>query len=159
MTVVPDYLEGKVFPAATTDPSTLLLDGHWCGHGEPLYHVFNICLANEEIFSLQLPVSDENVLIPPVVMATAGSGVTFPIYDSRKHPASIYHPDNSISSEAPRLQPPFQCPECGNLKFNLSVGFEVPGDSASSNDTSWFALAVKCVACGWQGVAYEDETA
>jgi len=159
MKIVPDYIEGKVLPTNKSDPASLLIDGHWCGHGEPIFHIFDVRVNNDEAYSFQLPESNENVSHPSVVMVMAESGYTFPIYDSRKHPASIYHPDNSISSKEHRLQPPYHCPECGKLKFKLAVGFEVPSDSVSENDTSWFALAAKCLGCNWHGIAYEDETA
>jgi len=159
MATPPDYLEGKVIPAAMTDPASLLQDGQWCGHGEPIYNIFDVRLANDDLFTLQLPESDDDAQVPPMVMVKSDSGVTFAIYDSRKHPASTYHPDNSSGSAAPRLQSLFHCPNCDKQRFKIAVGFEVPSDSQSANDTSWFALAAKCVACNWQEIVYDDETA
>ena len=41
----------------------------------------------------------------------------------------------------------------------IAVGFEVPLDAESANDTSWFALATECAGCGLTRIAFDDETA
>jgi hypothetical protein len=164
MTIPPDYLEGKVAISAGTGPAVLLQDGQWRRHGEPEYDVFDVQVGNEKIFSIQLPdldaENDEDELTAPVVMVHSDSGDTFPIYDPRKHPASLFCPeDGEPEFEPSPLQTTFRCPNCDQQRFYVSVGFEVPSDSQSPNDTSWFALAVKCVACGWGEIIYDDETA
>jgi hypothetical protein len=158
MTIPPDYLEGKVAPPAKAGPASLLQDGQWCGHGEPTYNVFDICAGKENIFSVRLPVPDDEELNSPLVVARSDSGITFPVYDSHKHPASIYYAEDE-PDEASRLQPAFRCPNCSQERFHVSVGFEIPSDSTDPNDTSWFALAIQCAACEWEGVIYDDETA
>jgi len=156
----PDYLEGKVVPPKNGGPAKLLQHGQWCGHGEPRFNIFDIQSGDENTFTLQLSESDDEALNAPIVMVKADSGIEFAIYDSRKHPASIYNPMyNPPSSGEPKFQPNFQCPNCGGQKFMASVGFEVPSDSDSPTDTSWFTLAVKCVGCGWEEIIYDDETA
>jgi hypothetical protein len=163
MTIPPDYLEGKVVPAAGTGPAVLLQDGQWFGHGEAEYDVFDVQVGNENTFSVQLPDletdNDGDELTAPVVMVHADSGVTFPLYDPRKHPASLFYPEDETEFEASPLQPTFRFPNCDHQRFKIAVGFEIPRDSETPNDTSWFALAAKCVACGWGEIIYDDETA
>jgi hypothetical protein len=160
----PDYLENKVVPSTGTGPAALLQDGEWCGHGEAEYDVFDVQAGNENTFSLQLPDLDEGddsqELTAPVVMVHSDSGIAFPVYDTRRHPASLFHAEEGDSEfELSPLQPTFRCPNCDHQRFYLSVGFEIPSDSQSPNDTSWFALAAKCAACGWGEIVYDDETA
>ena len=92
----PDYLEGKVSEPAEDRPAKLLLDGKWCGHGEPSYGVFDIEHKGERVFKLRLPVPDDEGLDPPVVMAKPGMGAAFAVYDSCKHPASVYFVDSDF---------------------------------------------------------------
>ena len=160
----PDYLENKVVPSTGTGPAALLQDGEWCGHAESEYDVFDVQAGNENIFSLQLPDldddNDSDELTAPVVMVHSAAGIAFPVYDTRKHPASLFYAGEGQSEFEPSpLQPAFHCPNCDHQQFHLSVGFELPSDSRSPNDTSWFALAAKCVACGWAEIIYDDETA
>jgi len=160
MTNPPDYLEGKAVPAKNGSPATLLKDGQWCGHGERLYRIFDIEIDGENIFSFQLPELDEEELNAAVVMIKSHTGNEFSLYDSRKHPASIYHPDNRFNpSEEAELQPTYHCPNCDKQEFQVSVGFEIPSDSELPYDTSWFVLAAKCASCGWEEIVYDDETA
>ena len=53
----------------------------------------------------------------------------------------------------------YVCSKCNGNNFRVALGFEIPGDSESPNDTSWFALSVACEACGHAEIAFEDETA
>lgn len=160
----PDYLEGKVVLSTGTGPAVLLQDGQWCGHGEPEYDVFDVQVGNENTFSIQLPDLDDededDELTAPVVIVHSDLGVSFPIYDPRRHPASLFYPEEGETEVYPSLlQPPFRCPNCDQQRFQIAVGFEVPRDSQTPNDTSWFAVAVKCAACGWGEIIYDEETA
>jgi hypothetical protein len=127
MTTPPDYLEGKVVLSSKSSPANLLHDGQWCGHGEPKYGVFDVRIGSENTFSLQLPESDDESLNAPVVMANSDSGLTFPIYDSRRHLASIYYVEDILESEEPLLQPMFHCPNCDKkgLMLRLALKFQV----------------------------------
>jgi hypothetical protein len=153
----PNYLKGVAIKIHDSGPAHLLFTGGWCGHGESNFAVFDIVVESEKAFSVQLPVSDDEGLNPPLVMINSDSGLAYVIYDSRKHPASIYYTNDE--SEASSLQATFHCPNCDKEKFNISVGFEIPGDAENPNDTSWFVLAAKCVACQWEDIIYDDETA
>lgn len=162
MIVPPDYLDDKVMPAAGTSPANLLKDGEWCGHGEAEYGVFDVQAGKENTFFLQLPDLDHDMdeITAPVVMVHSDTGITFPIYDTRKHPASLFYPEEGDNEYEPSpLQPALRCPNCNHHKFRISVGFEIPADPMGPNDTTWFALAAKCVECGWQEIVYDDETA
>ena len=155
----PDYLEGRVVPSPEDDesPASLLFDGKWCGHGGA-YCVFDVRHEDENIFRLRLPVPDDVELSPPVILATSESKATFLVYDSRKHPGSIYA-DEGYQEVRPRMQALFRCPQCTKEYFRASVGFEIPEDCSGPNDTTWFILAVKCANCDWMNIVYSDETA
>jgi len=155
----PDYLEGKVSGPAEDGPAKLLLDGKWCGHGLSSYSVFDIEHRSERVFKIRLPGPDDEGLDLPVVMAKPRIGAAFAVYDSSRHPASVYFVDSDSDRPRPHLARFFRCPNCGKERFQLSVGFEVPEDSEASNDTSWFALAAKCAHCGWPKIICDDETA
>jgi predicted RNA-binding Zn-ribbon protein involved in translation (DUF1610 family) len=164
MTTPPDYLAGKVVAASNTGPAALLQDGQWCGHGESEYWVFDVQIEGESTFFLQLPDLEEDVdiedLTAPVIIAQSITGIVFPIYDPRRHPASLFYPENGETEyEASSHQSIFQCPNCNRQRLKIALGFEVPSDSISPNDTSWFALAVQCASCGWQDIIFDDETA
>jgi hypothetical protein len=155
----PDYLEGRVAPSSNDidSPASLLFNGKWCGHGQA-YCVFDVRYEDESIFKLRLPMSDDAELNPPIILATSKSKATFPVYDTRKHPGSIYA-DEGYQEIKPRMQALFRCPQCTKEYFRVSVGFEIPEDCSGSNDAIWFALAAKCANCDWMNVIYSDETA
>lgn len=147
----PDYLIGRCREAIADGPARLLKDGKWCGHKGEEYRVYDIEVGNVRRFIVRLPESDG----PPVVTAMCpATKEVFPIYDSRRHPPSVF----IDSTEEPRLRPPELCPKCGSDVFRVAVGFEVPPDATSPNDTSWLALAVECVRCGVSRIVYDDET-
>jgi hypothetical protein len=152
LTGPPDYLQGKCAKAKQSGPSALLRDGKWCGHGEQEFWIYDIALGKCKQFQVQLPAPGG----PQVVRATAeDSQEEFAIYDSRRHPANAF----VDSKEDPVMQAFEKCPQCSSTWFNTAVGFEVPPDASSRNDTSWFALAVKCLKCANSRIIYDDETA
>jgi hypothetical protein len=148
----PDYLLKKCRAPRPNGPASLLEDGGWCGHGEETFWAYDIFCPDDNQFSVRLPDPGG----PPVVNVTSRANeVTFPVYDGRSHPANVY----VGSTEGPVLRSPEKCPKCGFDVFHVAVGFEVPADAQSANDTSWFALALQCVSCEFARIAYEDETA
>ncbi len=148
----PDYLRGYCGTPGPTSPAQLLKDGNWCGHGEKMFWVYDIVTDKKELFTVRLPEPDA----VPVVEVSANSGdLTITIYDGRLHPANVFFD----SKRPPVLQAPVTCLKCSSNVFRVAVGFEVPADAESANDTSWFSLALKCEACGSAQIAYQDETA
>ena len=148
----PDYLRDRYRLQQPGSPRWLLADGKWCGHGEATFWVYDIGSGNDEVFSVRLPAGSG----PPVVeVSPTSGGPSFAIYDTRHHPASPF----VDSKSEPTFRPAERCAKCGASAFRIAVGFEVPGDATSANDTSWFALALKCAACGDSRLAFEDETA
>jgi len=148
----PYYLRGRSVEPRPDGPARLLVDGKWCGHGEEMFWVYDVRASDCREFSIRLPESSG----PPLVTATClATKEVFPIYDSRNHLASVF----AGSKVEPQLRQPDECPECGATVFRAAVGFEVPADAQSPNDTSWFALALECVRCGFSRIAYDDEAA
>ena len=148
----PDYLQGKVKEAKPDGPARHLIDGKWCGHGEEIYWLYDIETGGCHHFNVRLPEPGE---LPVVMVICPETNEAFPIYDSRRHPASVFVGQKT----EPTLQATEQCPKCRSTVFRVAVGFEVPADAESPNDTSWFALALECVQCGLSQIAYDDETA
>ena len=150
----PDYLAGKT-KSGRKGPALLLRNGKWCGHGEPRFGVFELNWGGEALFQIRLPKDGGEISIPGVEVCAAESKRTFLAYDPRQHPASAF----SQEKEALSLGPFLRCPHCREASFSAAVGFEIPSDSQSENDTSWFALAVECSKCKWSRIIFEDETA
>jgi hypothetical protein len=148
----PDYLLGHCGTTSPTSPAKLLRSGDWCGHGEQTFWVYDIFTRKNDLFTVRLPEPD-GVPLVEVTPKTGGSSIV--IYDCRRHPANVFFG----SDGQPVLKANEECPKCGSDVFQVSVGFEVPADAQSVNDTSWFALALECEACGLARIAYEDETA
>jgi hypothetical protein len=154
----PTYLIGKVRQPLQAGPADLLLDGHWCGHGGPKYRVFDVVFDDNDISKVRLRTCDDERGEAPCVKLIVPAGPSFLAYDSRRHPASVYYDE---TGEEPILgsRHIYRCPECKAQLFQVTIGFEMPQDSGSADDISWFALAAKCIKCGHAQIAYEDETA
>jgi hypothetical protein len=148
----PSYLQGRVKEAKADGPALRLIDGKWCGHGEEIFWLYDIEFGDCHNFSVRLP---EPRGLPVVVATSTETNETFPLYDARHHPASGF----SSKKTEPMLCASVQCPRCYSTIFQIAVGFEVPADAESPNDTSWFALSLKCAKCGYCEIAYDDETA
>jgi hypothetical protein len=148
----PDYLQGRVKEARSDGPARLLSDGKWCGHGEETYWIYDIEVDGCRSFNIRLP---EPSGVPVLTASCPEAGQAFPIYDSRRHPPSVF----TGQKTEPVLKSPEHCPKCNSTVFGAAVGFEVLMEAQSSNDTSWFALALECGECGFSYIAYDDETA
>jgi len=155
-TTPPTYLSKFAILTAGGSPASLLADGTWCGHGEPLFGIYDIRASDCSHFSIQLPSSPSFPELAAVT-ATSSSRETFFLYDPRKHPASVYCDDRRDFPHHPA--PAFSCPGCRSESFSVAVGFEIPSDSEEPDDTSWFALALACPQCQWEGIIFDDETA
>jgi hypothetical protein len=116
-----------------------------------MYWIYDIFTRKNDLYTVRLPEEDG---MPVVEVTPKVGGSTIVVYDGRRHPA---HPFFGSDRE-PVLEPNVKCPKCGSSVFRVAVGFEVPPDAESANDTSWFALALECEACGLARIAYEDET-
>jgi hypothetical protein len=160
MTDVPDYLADKLAAPDPGGPARCLADGAWCGHGEPLFRVFDVRDGACRDFAVQLPAPprDQEPIPPAVRLTPAGGTRSFLVYDPHKHPANLFAWEQYAKRE-PRFAEPHACRQCRGQVFRVAVGFEIPSDSSSPNDTSWFALAVQCAGCGAAGIAFDDETA
>jgi hypothetical protein len=152
----PTYLDGRAALPDPDGPARHLVDGRWCGHGEPRFAVFD--LRGEDggvLWHVQVPADLRYPALPAVRVSTAG-GDAFLAYDPREHPASVFvYPDRTY----PYRPAPLVCPSCSGEEFRAAVGFEIPGDAEDRNDVSWFALAVECSRCDWSGIIFDDETA
>jgi len=155
----PDYIKPFVTQPAPSGVAELLSDGSWCGHGEELYRVYDIIENGNLNFQIKLPDMVIDELFPTAIRATSvRNQKEFLIYDTRQHPASWYAVEDNAKNET-KFHTHHSCEKCGGVIFKLSVGFEIPVDSSSPDDTSWFALATECTQCGDRTISFEDETA
>ncbi|MBL8608886.1 MAG: hypothetical protein JNL38_16290 [Myxococcales bacterium] len=146
----PEYVRAHVHAPRWDGPAALLRDGSWCGHGEPAFSIFDVREPSGEGATVELPVAPaERGAGAPLVRV--GHVIA---YDARHHPASSFE---TTSLAAPTR--PFACPRCAGARFHAAVGFEIPADAGSNVDTTWFAIAIECVACAWSDLVWEDETA
>jgi len=156
----PDYVADKLVPPDAHGPAQYLSDGAWCGHGEPLFRIYDVRDGRTREFAVLLPAKPEgDETFPPAVkLADAKGTSSFFVYDPRRHPANLYAWGEYAKLE-PRFGEPITCQHCQGRAFQAAVGFEIPSDSSSPNDTSWFALAAICAGCGAAGIVFDDETA
>ncbi|KAA9038549.1 hypothetical protein FW778_13400 [Ginsengibacter hankyongi] len=155
----PDYIREFVKEPDKNGVAELLIDGNWCGHGEETCRVYDVADKDNYTFEVQLPETEAEELFPKAIKLTSTiSGTSFLAYDTRKHPASFYSTSEfaGIKSE---FSDKISCRKCGKGNFKVAVGFEVPEDSDSPNDITWFALATECIQCGDKTISFEDETA
>jgi len=158
----PTYLATLVTDSVLGIAAQLLADGSWYGHGEPKWRVFEAGNSSHRSFRVLLPpveAEDCDELFVPVVMLESVEGRgTFIAYDPRQHPASIFA---STGADIPLAEPhnKHHCSNCGGEQLGVALGFEIPSDSESPNDTSWLALSVSCDSCNHAEIVFEDETA
>ena len=152
----PTYLDGRTAPPDPEGPARYLLDGRWCGHGEPRFAVFDLRGEDGRAAWQVQPPADLRYPALPAVTISGHGDKAFLAYDPRKHPASVFIYTDRIYPYRPT---PFVCPSCSGAEFRAAVGFEIPCDAEDRNDISWFALAVQCVRCAWSGIVFDDETA
>jgi hypothetical protein len=160
MPVHPDYVAPRVTIPDPTGPAQYLADGTWCGHGEPLFNVFDVRDGAIDTFVIRLPrkVGDDELLPNAVELSSVGGSGVFLAYDPRRHPANLFA-GPKYSTIQPQFAERLACHQCGRNNFKVAIGFAVPSDSSSPNDTSWFALAAACANCGAACVVFDDETA
>ena len=115
----PEYLRQYVSTPNPNGAAALLINGHWCGHGEELFRVYDIAENDNLIFHIQLPDTETEEVNPDAVnVISAESQKQFLIYDSRQHSASMYSP-----SEEVKFLDNYRCEKCNDVNFKISVGF------------------------------------
>jgi len=151
----PSYLVNRCKPATENGPARLIDKSDWCRRTGQESKFFDIHYQGCDRFLLRLPFPPSEMSVNPALVNAIceSTGEEFAIFDIRKVIASGFFGDEAV----PELQPPVNCPKCGGNVFRASVGFGIHSESDSADDTTWFALAVRCVHCSWGGVIYEHE--
>ncbi len=159
--LAPSYLAGAIAVPDLEGPAALLRDGAWCGHGEPRYRVWDVPSPGNTGWRIATPIppdddpdedDDAEQVGASVVEITAGRTARA-LYDARRHPANgLFGTDLAAETLA------VEC-DCGGTQFDVAIGFEVPVDATSVDDTSWVAIAARCRRCAEDALIYEDETA
>lgn len=121
--------------------------------------MYDIADNGHHTFHIQLPDTETETLFPTAVKLTSTfSGLSFLVYDTRHHPTSYYSTTDFAGVPA-AFADIYCCGKCGKNNFKVAVGFEVPDDTDSANDITWFVLAAECVHCGEQSILFDNETA
>ena len=77
----------------------------------------------------------------------------FKVYENGDYSAGYITDDPSKSLEQ------VKCNHCGEVTFQIAVGYEYPGDETESMDISWFTMVGQCSKCGTSEKLFDDETA
>ena len=153
----PVYVKPYIVTTDKTGPAEVLLDGKWCGHGEPLYRIYDVREDGNAEFMIVL--SDwklEEPLSHSVKLISKKTGASFLIFDITKHPAISYPAVAPEAFNDPDKWGKFGC-DCHGKIFKVSIGFEIPGDATQPNESTWFAIAAECVNCKRKGVVSDYE--
>lgn len=152
----PGYLAPYARKPKKKGPAALLQDGAFCGHGEPRFGIWDIELSGADVLLVELPQpGDDDGAWPVVRVARPLRPSDFVLaYDSRV----VASAEGDQAKRAATPTEALVC-SCGARTFAVSVGFEIPGDSTSPEDTSWFALAVRCATCRHAQIVWDHESA
>lgn len=133
--VPPDHLADVLQEADPNGPARLLLDGRFCGHGEPTYGVFDVA-GSQTGLELWWGEAESTAR----VMAREPGAEWFELFDSSRHPqGSPTERQADLGSPEPMASPQ------GATKFQISVGFEYPVECTSQDDVSWIAIIVEAI--------------
>ena len=150
----PRYLAPYARRAEKAPPATLLLAGEFCGHGEPRFGVWDVEVFGATALFVEVPGAEDPGWAVVRVASPARPGEPVLVYDSREVVSM-----EASGDEEPTPTSPLHCTNCGARTFRVSVGFEIHGESESPEDTSWFALAVRCTKCRRAEIAWDHESA
>ena len=161
--VPPVYLREYVKKAVFKGPMIMLADGKWCGHKQPLWNIFSLTGFDNLVFFIRLSEKDQPAIsdyfvIPRVDAAHIDNPDRWlTLYDARFHPGSPFAYNKVSRRYITKMNDPFICPRCKQMRFRIALGFEIPSHCINPNDMSWFALAVECDSCGWKDIIFQDE--
>lgn len=156
--IPPHWLHGIAFEAVPTGPARQLVDGAFCGHGEPTFGVFDIVMTG--VPELELALSEEagsrRILARP-----AGGREWVILHDSRWFAPSG---GQNAPPTAPSAAAGSDIAPCKNhagkvSRFRISVGYEYPVECQSENDVSWVTFAMECLDDDSSGPFYDEELA
>lgn len=153
----PSYLAPYARKPKKTGPSVLLADGSFCGHGEPRFGVWDLAVDGNKELVVELPLPEEEKRLWPVVRVASSKSTKEKVlaYDSRAVVSALA---SGGANGKPTGTKGLACPACTARIFQVSVGFEIPEDSTGPDDTSWFALAVRCLKCRREDVVWQHES-
>lgn len=90
--------------------------------------------------------------LPAVFARCESCGSEFKVYSNGDYPAG-YIPDDPGKPLMPIV-----CDNCKGQVFQVSVGYEYPGNETDSIDITWFTMVGRCLNCGTIQRLFEDET-
>lgn len=140
----PTYLEGRVREATLESPAArALLEGRFCGHGEPTMTVFDIVLDGEDVLELGASMDPDDPDMTQNLLALAvrrpGQSEWFPIFRRawEDEQATLEGFTTSVLTES----------EAASISDDVaigrvSVGFEYPCDADSRDCVTWMTIDV-----------------
>lgn len=155
--IPPTWLRGIAVDADPAGPSRFLVDGMFCGHGDPTFAMFDLVIDGAR--ELEVAVVEENRM-RRVLARPPGRDVWTVLQDLRWFPCEsgeALHPDAPITA-AEQGAAPFAMADGSPARIRVSIGIEYPADCASENDVSWVAFATEPVGNLKGGIFLDEET-
>jgi hypothetical protein len=164
----PAHLAGVAVEARGDGPSSSLMNGEFCGHGEPTFTVFDVEIdgsrdielaveTDEEIDEEEMEEDDEGPMIRRVLARRAGSDGPWTVLhdvtwgmDEEAGRTFPWCPPEPEMDDDDDIQP-VETEEGEAETFRVSIGLEYPPDAQSTGDVSWVAI----VAVGTEQVGEE----
>lgn len=147
----PRYLTGcvrEVNPAAAIGAAVCLVQGEFCGHGEPTYSVFDVVIDGKDVleFCLREERRPKGPALVQVLVRPAGPNGNWTVIHHGGWFA--YHvPGATLPLSATEVPASEGTPAVGrdgrNTRFRVAIGFEYPADCGSADEVSWVAVAVR----------------
>ncbi len=150
--VAPSFVERLAVPPLPDGPAALLLDGSYCGHGEPTFTVFDLAIEGSREVELAVPFEDPDE--PSVRLRPAGSDgpwqtllALHELFEYCTYDGSG-NPPQPITDQSGHILP-----------VRVAIGFEYPVEAISAEDVSWVAIAIEYGAEREQAIVLSMETA
>jgi hypothetical protein len=148
----PSFLAAFAVEAAADGPAAALLDGEFCGHGEPTFTIFELALDGERNLNLSVPLEagDE-----PTVLARPASGAG-PWRKLFSVPEVFPFSGCDAGGEPPK---PVADDQGQPIPLRAAIGCEYPSDASGVDEISWLAIAIEYGPKRERAIVFSYETA
>ncbi len=146
----PSFIAEVCREAELNGPVGALIDGSFCGHGEPTFSVFDLVVDGDPDVQLALPYEDN---AEPAIMPRPGSAADD---DGWSHMIRLHEHFDGFAFDGAGPSPQPVTDHDGNIvTLRAAIGFEYPPDATSVDDITWLAIALQLD--DWVGVAFSME--
>lgn len=157
--VAPAWLRGVATDFDPSGPAQNIVDGSFCGHGEPTYGVFDIAIDGQRELELAIVEQDESRRV--LVRRPGSGGVWTVLHDSAwfaDQGGAPAHPQGRTDVSIPDATP-FTDEDEQPARFRIAVGYEYPVECQSESDVSWVTFAAENARDGQSGIFHDEELA